>query len=54
MTKDTEQLAKGDQALDEAAAHWAEKEMTLPVNSRTALHGADAAAHGRAALEGSA
>lgn len=52
MTTDTDQLAKSDQKLDEAAAHWAEEEMTLPTNSHTALRGTDAAAHGRAALEG--
>jgi len=51
MSTDTDQLTTSDQALDETAAQWAEEEMTLPTNSRTALRGADAAAHGRAALE---
>jgi len=35
----------------EAAAKWAEDEMEIDPDSATALHGADAAAHGRAALE---
>jgi hypothetical protein len=33
-----------------AAAHWAEHEMVLPPNSRTALHGAAAAQFARALL----
>lgn len=36
---------------DEAAVDWAEHGMTLPERSRTALRGAAAATHGRAALE---
>ncbi len=35
---------------DEAMAAWAEDDMTLPVDSTTALRGAAAAEHGRAAL----
>jgi hypothetical protein len=35
----------------ERAADWAEGEMTLPSDSRTALRGADAANHGREVLE---
>lgn len=51
MSTNTDQPTHGDQALDQATARWAEEEMTLPTNSRTALRGADAANHGRAALE---
>lgn len=36
---------------DEAAAEWAERDMTLTPRSRTALRGTAAAKHGRAALE---
>lgn len=36
---------------DQAVADWAEHDMTLPARSKTALHGAAAAEHGRAALE---
>ncbi len=36
---------------DAALAEWAERDMSLPVRSRTALKGAAAAEHGRAALE---
>lgn len=35
----------------ERAADWAEDEMALPSNSKTALRGADAAQHGRGVLE---
>lgn len=34
-----------------AAAEWAENEMTLPKNSRSALRGKDAAEFGRAVIE---
>ena len=37
-------------ARDEAAADWAEHDMTLRPDSPTALHGQDAADHGRSAL----
>ncbi|PWJ48659.1 hypothetical protein SAMN06264364_12940 [Quadrisphaera granulorum] len=36
---------------DEEMSHWAEEAMTLKEHSGTALRGASAAAHGRAALE---
>lgn len=36
---------------DQAAARWAEDEMTLPERSATALHGDAAAAHDRSLLE---
>ncbi len=36
---------------DQAAARWAEDEMTLPARSATALRGDAAAAHGRSLLE---
>lgn len=36
---------------DKAAVDWAEHDMTLPARSKTALRGAAAAEHGRAALE---
>ena len=35
----------------QAAADWAENDMTLPARSKSALRGAAAAEHGRAALE---
>jgi hypothetical protein len=37
-------------ARDRAAASWAEHDMTLRPDSPTALHGQDAAVHGRSAL----
>lgn len=43
-------IKNSDTKTDEAAA-WAENDMTLPARSTTALRGAAAAAHGRAALE---
>ncbi len=36
---------------EQAASRWAEDDMTLPVDSVTALRGEAAAAHGRALLE---
>jgi hypothetical protein len=36
---------------DQTAADWAEHDMTLPARSKTAVRGAAAAEHGRAALE---
>ena len=42
--------ARDQAARDEAAADWAEHDMTLHPDSPTALHGQDAAAHGRSAL----
>lgn len=36
---------------DQAAADWAEHDMTLPARSKTALRGVAAAEHGRTALE---
>ncbi|WP_380156176.1 hypothetical protein [Kineococcus sp. R86509] len=48
--KRAEDATPADAARDEAAADWAEHDMTLRPDSPTALHGQDAAAHGRSAL----
>lgn len=46
----TDGAARDENARDEAAAAWAEHDMTLRSDSPTALRGEDAAAHGRSAL----
>ncbi|GAA0314605.1 hypothetical protein [Kineococcus aurantiacus] len=48
--KPTNDAARDETARDEAAAAWAEHDMRLRPDSPTALHGQDAAAHGRSAL----